>query len=175
MSNDITTLLLVLAPASLMLGAVYLVLRRMLEADQHRRKAEILIGAKQETIRIRLHAIEQLTVFMEQLSPMELVTRTTRSAARAADLQLLLLDVVRNEMAQYMRYQLYVSMDTWKLIVNAHTTTNMLINQAAAAVRPEEPAINLSKNLIESLKDLDALPTAIAIEALRKEAQCLFA
>ncbi len=174
-NNDITTILMVVAPAALVLASAYMILRRMLEADQHRRQAEIRIHTRQETLKIRLHAIEQLVALMEHLSPPELILRTARSANTAAELQMLLLDIIRKETDEYLAYQIYVSIDTWQLVVGARNTITSLVNQSAAELQPNEPAINLSKKIIENTKDLPNLPTADAIAALRHEAQHLFA
>ncbi|MDR3132891.1 MAG: hypothetical protein LBU42_02575 [Prevotellaceae bacterium] len=174
-NDDITTLLLVLAPATLVMASSYLLIRRMLEADLRRKKAEILFLRRGETLKIRFTAMERLVVLMERLSPAELLLRTTRQAATAGELQLLLLDAVRNEMERYQPYQLYVNVDTWQQVAAARNAIVALINQSAAEVRPDEPAIHLSKKILADLQALTALPTADAIAALREEAQHLFA
>ncbi|MDR2358416.1 MAG: hypothetical protein LBD87_01270 [Prevotellaceae bacterium] len=174
-NNDITTLLLVLAPAALVLASSYLLLRRMLDADLRRKQAEVLLLRRGETLKIRFSAMEQLVVLMERLSPAELLLRTTRHAATAEALQLLLLDTVRNEMGQYLPFQLYVNVDTWEMIVAARNSVISLINRSAAEVRPSEPAIHLSNKILSNLQALPAVPTVDAITALRKEAQLLFA
>lgn len=174
-NNDITTLLLVLAPAALVLASSYMLLRRMLDADLRRKHAEVLLLQRGETLKIRFAAMEQLVVLMEHLSPAELLLRTTRHAATAEALQLLLLDTVRNEMEQYLPYQLYVNVDTWHMVVAARNSVVSLINRSAAEVRPDEPSIHLSKKILTDLQTLPAVPTVDAIAALRKEAQLLFA
>jgi hypothetical protein len=174
MTNDITTLLLVLAPAALVLAASYTVLRKMIEADQRRRATELHLGARKETLQIRLHAMEQLVVLMERFAPTELVLRNTRNATTTAELHALLLDIVRKEMEAYLSCQLYVSLDTWQLIVSARNELVSLINRAAAEVPPNEPAIRLSKAIIETLQADAVVPTTDAIDALRKEAKRLF-
>ncbi|MDR2802316.1 MAG: hypothetical protein LBB31_03770 [Prevotellaceae bacterium] len=174
-NNDITTLLLVLAPAALVLASSYMLIRRMLDADLRRKQAEVLLLRRGETLKVRFAAMEQLVVLMEHLSPAELLLRTTRHAATAGELQMLLLDTVRNEMEQYLPYQLYVNVDTWQLVVAARNSIISLINQSAADVRPDEPAIHLSKKILTDLQTLPAVPTVDAIAALREEAKHLFA
>jgi hypothetical protein len=174
-NNDITTLLLALAPAALVMASSYLLIRRMLDADLRRKQAEVLLLRRGETLKIRFSAMEQLAVLMERLSPAELLLRTTRHAATAGELHLLLLDTIRNEMEQYLPYQLYVSVDTWLLVVGARNSVISLINQSATDVPPDAPAIHLSKKILTDLQTLPAVPTVDAIAALRKETQDLFA
>ena len=90
MNSDISTLLLVLAPSALVLAAAYMVLRRMIDADQRRRQLELRINTHAETLKVRLNAIEQLVMLMELLSPTDLLVRTTRHAATVSELQALL-------------------------------------------------------------------------------------
>ena len=174
MNSDISTLLLVLAPSALVLAAAYMVLRRMIDADQRRRQLELRINTHAETLKVRLNAIEQLVVLMELLSPTDLLVRTTRHAATVSELQALLLDLVRKEMTNYLSYQLYVSVDTWQLVLKVRNDLLTLINQSVAELRPDIPAIQLSKKMIDTLQQETEMPNAEAIEALRKEAQRLF-
>jgi hypothetical protein len=174
-TNDILTLLFILAPAALVAASSYMILRRMLEADLRRKQAEVLFHRRSEILKVRFTAMERLVVLMESLSPAELVLRTTRHAATAGELHRLLLDAVRSEMAQYLSCQLYVSMDTWQLITGARNSVVSLINQSAADVQPDEPAMHLSKKILTDLQQLPAVPTVDAIAALREETQHLFA
>lgn len=174
-NNDITTLLLVLAPAALVVASSYMLIRRMLEADLRRKQAEVFLLRRSETLKIRLSAIERLVMLMERLSPAELLLRTTRQADTAGELHLLLLDAIRNETEQYLPCQLYVSVDTWQLVTGARNSVISLINRSAADVRPNEPAIHLSKKILTDLQTLPAVPTTDAIAALREETQHLFA
>ncbi|MDR3351035.1 MAG: hypothetical protein LBN98_05275 [Prevotellaceae bacterium] len=174
-NNDITTLLLVLAPAALVMASSYMLLRRMLEADLRRKQAEVLLLRRGETLKIRLTAMEQLVALMERLSPQELLLRATRHAATAGELQLLLLDTLRSEMEQRLPCQLYVSVDTWQMVVAARNAIAALINRSAADVRPEEPAMHLSRKILTDMQALPPLPAVDAIAALREEAKLLFA
>ena len=174
-NNDITTLLLVLAPAALVVASSYMLIRRMLEADLRRKQAEVFLLRRSETLKIRLSAIERLVMLMERLSPAELLLRTTRQADTAGELHLLLLDAIRNETEQYLPCQLYVSVDTWQLVTGARNSVISLFNRSAADVRPNEPAIHLSKKILTDLQTLPAVPTTDAIAALREETQHLFA
>jgi hypothetical protein len=174
MTNDITSLLLVIAPAALVVASNYIILQRMIEADHHRRAIELRIHTRNETVKIRLHAIEQLMVLMERFSPAEFVLRYARNASIAADLQAVLLEAMRKEMENYLPFQLYVNIDTWQLVAGARNSLVSLINRATAALAPNEPAITLAKKIIEFAQaEQDSLP-ADAIEALRKEANLLF-
>jgi len=174
MNSEISTLLLVLAPSALVLVASYMVLRRMLDADQRRRQVELRVHSHGETLKIRLQAIEQLVVLMEQLSPTDLVLRTTRHATTVMELQSLMLETVRKEMVNYLQYQLYVGLDTWQLVVSTRNNLHTLINQSAAELPPDASAIQLSKKIIDAIQQEPEMPNAEALEALRKEAQRLF-
>jgi hypothetical protein len=163
------------APAALVAATAYVTLHKMLEADRLRRKTELLLHTQSDVLKLRLQGIEQLVLFMERLSPIELVLRTARSAATSAELQRLLLDTIRQEAEKYLPCQIYVGFDTWQLITGARNAVVSLVNQSAAALPPDETALCLSRKILDSVKELPALPTAEAIDALRQETQHLFA
>lgn len=175
MTNDITTLLLVIAPAAMVVASNYFILRRMIESDNHRRAVELRVHTHHDTLKIRLHAVEQLVVLMDHFMPAEFVLRHARGVSTTADLQATLLDAARKEMEQHLSLQLYVSVDTWQLVEGARNALASLINRAAAALPPDGPSLNLAKKIVELAQaEEDSLPSD-AISALRKETLRWFA
>ena len=50
-----------------------------------------------------------------------------------------------------------------------------MINQAAIEIRPEEPAIELSKKIIELQIELNSSPTQVALDYINKEVKDIIA
>ena len=119
----------------------------------------------------RLQAYERLILLMERISPSDLVMRYAAQGGSATDLQLLLLGAIRAEMEHNYTQQLYVSSNTWNYVIAARNWVSTIVNQAATALQPEEPAIALSKKIIELAAAEPAPPTAVAIKMLKAEAQ----
>lgn len=129
---------------------------------------------KDDFMHLRLQACERLILLMERISPTELVMRHSgNTGSTVADLQLRLLSSIRAEIEHNYSQQLYVSNDVWNYVIAARNGTCTLINQAATALPPDEPAIALSKRIIELSAGLNPLPTTTAIKAIKAEAQTI--
>ncbi|MDR0691450.1 MAG: hypothetical protein LBF69_00255 [Prevotellaceae bacterium] len=120
---------------------------------------------------LRLQACERLILLMERLEPTELVLRYNNRAGTVADLQLFLLNAVREETAHNYAQQLYVSNAVWTQVMAARNTVMNLINQSAGALQPGDPAVALSKKIIDNAALLDPQPTLSAIKAIKAEAR----
>jgi hypothetical protein len=120
---------------------------------------------------LRLQACERLILLMERINPTELVLRYTNRSGTVADLQLFLLNTVREETAHNYAQQLYVSNETWLQVMAARNTVMNLINQSAGALKPGDAAVALSKKIIDNAALLDPSPTLNAIKAIKAEAR----
>ena len=163
---DTNTLLLVLAVIFLVLAGYF--------NFRPKKKTNQPSGTDNSTTPLRLQAYERLILLMERLNPQELVMRYVSHAGTVADLQLLLLSAVRSETEHNFSQQLYVSNEAWTQVTAARNAVNTLINQAAAALSPEVPAITLSRKIIELSAMLNPLPTTAAIKILKAEARSMF-
>jgi hypothetical protein len=119
----------------------------------------------------RLQACERLILLMERINPTELVLRHTNRSGTVADLQLFLLNTVREETAHNYAQQLYVSNEVWSQVMAARNTVMNLINQSAGALKPGDAAVTLSKKIIDNTALLDPSPTLNAIKAIKAEAR----
>jgi hypothetical protein len=120
---------------------------------------------------LQLQAYERLILLMERINPTELVLRYHNRAGTAADLQLFLLNAVREETAHNYAQQLYVSNEAWTQVMAARNTIMNLINQSAGAMQPGDPAMSLSKKIIDNAAILDPPPTVNAIKRIKAEAR----
>jgi hypothetical protein len=120
---------------------------------------------------LRLQACERLILLMERINPTELVLRYTNRSGTVADLQLFLLNTVREETAHNYTQQLYVSNNAWAQVMAARNTVMSLINQSAGALQPGDPAVTLSKKIVDNAVLLDPPPTLHAIKTIKAEAR----
>jgi hypothetical protein len=172
--DTFTQLLIASLASGLMLfGAVYLVLRRMLAAESHRRSAELLKAAKEITLPLRLQAHERLLMLMERISPEALVLRLRRPDSDNAEFHAELIAAVRAEFEHNLSQQLYVSPELWSAIVLARNGVISCINTCAVSLQAKDSSMQLAKLLIEYHVTND-LPTAAAILQLKKEVTRLF-
>ncbi|MCL2097768.1 MAG: hypothetical protein FWH23_03295 [Bacteroidales bacterium] len=166
MKTDITTILLILAIIFALLAAYFTFFRSQ-------KKPTAVNLPKNDFDPLRLQAYERLIMLMERISPSELVMRYSGQGGSVGDLQLALLGAVRAEIEHNYTQQLYVSNEAWNYVITARNEVGAIINQAAATLQPEEPAIALSKKIIELSATETFSSTTRAIKVLKAEAQAI--
>jgi hypothetical protein len=165
MNNDITSILLVLALVALVLAS-FVQFKRKNPAKKGKATDNTL-----EMKAIRLQAYERLILLMERINPTELAMRYNGQADTVSTMQKLLLEAVRAETEHNYTQQLYISNTAWTQVMAARNTVMNLINQSATSLNPSDPAISLSKKIIDNAALLEPLPTLTTIKTLKAEAK----
>ena len=172
--NVIIEILKYTIPAIIVLITSAILIKQMIRNDQNRRNYEIALGNQKIITPIRLQAYERITLLLERISPESLIMRVNKPEYTAKQLQVELLNTVRSEFDHNVSQQIYVSSQVWEIIKNARTNTVKTINSSASRVKPDAPAFNLSKLILEDLMLQDKSPVSIALEALKNEVKKLY-
>ena len=164
----------ILIPASIVLYAVYLVVRSFVSRELELKKLEIRTRSIETVLPARLQAYERMTLFLERIQPQNLLIRLTNPGMNARDFQKLLLDEIRNEYNHNASQQVYMSEEVWNLIKNAKEDLIIAINEASMRVSAEGPGIELSKKIFEMTMDKKVDLINHALSELKKEIQQIF-
>lgn len=98
---------------------------------------------------LKLLAYERIILFIERMKPDSLVPRTLSTSLTCKEYQLLLIGEIRREFEYNISQQLYVSENTWTVTVNFKDNIITLINSASADCKPENPAGELARKILE--------------------------
>src|SRR5882672_12828496 len=139
----------ILIPASLVLYAVYLMVRSFIAREIELKKLEVRTRSIETILPARLQAYERITLFLERISPQNLLIRLSDPAYSAREFQKLLLDEIRNEYNHNVSQQVYMSEEVWNLVKNAKEDLTLMINEAASHMTPESKGIDLSRKIFE--------------------------
>ncbi|MBS1505635.1 MAG: hypothetical protein JSS79_03215 [Bacteroidetes bacterium] len=164
----------ILIPASLVLYAVYLVVRSFINREVELRKLEVRSRAIETILPARLQAYERITLFLERISPQNLLIRLNNPAFAARDFQKILLDEIRNEYNHNVSQQVYMSEEVWNQVRNAKEDLILMINESAGLVAPDSSSIELSKKIFEMVMNKKQDPIGHALSELKKEIQQTF-
>jgi len=132
-------------------------------------------SADDTTRHLQLQAYERLVLFSERISIPNLVSRLSQSGLPSArEMQMLMLESIKQEFEYNASQQIYVSPVAWEAVKNLKEQNMLLINQVASALPPDAKAIDLGKTLLEVVMNQKkgALHT-IVLEALNYEARKL--
>ncbi len=164
----------ILIPASVVLYAAFLMVRSFIQRDINMKKLEIRGKSIETVLPNRLHAYERMTLFLERMSPHNLLVRLNTGGISAKDFQQILLNEVRNEYNHNVSQQVYISEEVWELIRNAKEDLIVSINDAASEVGEGASSLDLSKKIFEKTMGKTVDPLAHALGELKREIQRIF-
>ncbi|RCR66835.1 DUF7935 family protein [Larkinella punicea] len=170
----IPDLVKLLVPAGLVLYGMYVTVKLMLEREAEKQRVDLKNRYASEVTPLRLQAYERMALFLERITPANLLLRLSSEAPVALDLQQLLLREIREEYNHNVSQQIYMSQAVWEEVQNAMNEVIMLVNEAAGQVPPESPALELSKRIFDIVIQKNSQPTAAGLKAVKDEVQAVF-
>ena len=163
-----------IVPAGLVLYGMYLTVKLLLEREADRHRYDVQAKYTESVVPIRLQAYERMVLFLERISPNNLLLRLGGSSTTVLEFQQRLLQEIRDEYNHNLSQQVYMSQKVWDQIQAAMNEVAVLINQASGDTRPDAPALELSKRIFERIIQKDRQPTADALRAVKEEIQAMF-
>lgn len=164
----------ILIPASVVLYAMYLVTRTFVQKEVELKKLEVRGRSIETILPNRLQAYERMTLFLERVSPQNLLVRLTTPGLPAREFHQLLLGEIRNEYNHNASQQVYMSDEVWSVIRNAKEDLIVTINDAASEMPMEATSLDLSKKIFEKTVNKPVDPIMHALTELKKEIQRTF-
>jgi len=171
--EEVLSFVKIIVPAALVLYASYLTLNTFLKGQLEQKALAKQAEKQQITLPLRLQAYERMAMFLERISPENLVIRVNQGDLSAQALQQLLLSEIRNEYNHNLSQQVYISHNLWQAILRAKEETNAVINESAGSLEENASSIDLARLLFSHLGQQAEDPIAIALQLLKEEAQQL--
>ncbi|MBT1709933.1 hypothetical protein KK062_16935 [Fulvivirgaceae bacterium PWU5] len=164
----------ILIPASIVLYLAYLLVRMFIEKEIELKKLEVRSRSIETLLPNRLQAYERMTLFLERISPQNLLVRLNAPGMPAREFHQLLLAEIRNEYNHNASQQVYMSEEVWNLLKGAKEELIVTINDASSEMGPESSSLDLSKKIFEKSVNKPVDPMAHALTELKKEIQRIF-
>jgi len=163
----------ILIPASLVLYAAYLLVRSFLAKEIELKKLEIRNRSIETVLPLRLQAYERMCLFLERISPQNLLVRLNPGTISAKEFHHVLLAEIRNEYNHNASQQVFMSEGSWELIRNAKEDLVVTINDASSEMGAESTSLDLSKKIFERVINK---PDSIshALTEIKREIQQIF-
>lgn len=159
----------ILLPSALVLYAMYLTIRSFLNKDVERRLIDVKLKNTEIVLPIRLQAYERMCLFLERISPGNLILRLNNSEYSAGEFQQVLLSEIREEYNHNLSQQVYMSDEAWTQVKNAMEEVIATINDAARQLSPEARSIDLARAIFETTIQQDLDPNGRALRFVKNE------
>lgn len=123
---------------------------------------------------LQLQAYERLVMLAERIALPNLISRANVGGMNAKEMQLLLLESIKQEYEYNATQQIYVSPVAWEAICNLKDQNMLIINQVAASLPAEASGMDLNRQLLEFvMSQKKGVLHTIVLEALNYEAKKL--
>ncbi len=175
MTESILEILKYVLPSIIVFLTAFFVLKSFFNNEMKKLEQQIRSESRKDTLPLRLQAYERLSVFLERISPVNLIPRTIQPGMNAQMLKQALVQAVRMEYEHNVSQQIYVSTNVWRTVSIVKDEIIKDINVLSASLPPDAPAKELSKRILEHyLESEHVLPTQQALDLLKVEVKKLF-
>ena len=106
----------IILPAGAVLYAVFLTVRMFLTKDLEKRLLELKMKNTDTIMPIRLQAFERVCLFLERISPNNLIMRVNDDVYKSGQFQQILLHEIRSEYNHNLSQQVYMSDESWNMV-----------------------------------------------------------
>ena len=121
---------------------------------------------------MQLQAFERLVILCERISLPNLISRVNQPQLSARDMQLMLIETIKQEFEYNASQQIYVSQAAWEAVRNLRDQTLLIINSIARTLPAEASAHDLNKGLLEAiLNQENAALHTFTLDTLNEEAR----
>lgn len=158
-----------LIPALLVLYAMYLTTKNILEKETERKEADLKLKNYETILPLRLQAYERLALLLERVSPNNIIRRLNNPSYSAKELQVLLVREIRDEFNHNLSQQIYVSEEAWTLVKKGIEDTISMINQSAYSLKEDAKSVELTKVIFSELLQAESSSINHALSQLKKE------
>ncbi len=171
--SEITTMSIFETVFVILMGVLFLATIWMItEFTSIKKDIKERTGINPETLKLRLQAYERLTLLAERISLQNLISRTPNAGLSSRQMQLSLVDAIKQEYDYNISQQVYVSTEVWKAVNNLKEQNIYVVNQLASTLPFKASGMDLNKQIIDFLiNNPKASLHNIVLDALNFEAK----
>ncbi len=159
----------IIIPAGLVLYAMYLIVKSFINAELDKKRLEVRSKSIETVLPNRLHAYERVCLFLERISPNQLIVRLNNGDYTSREFQQILLNELREEYNHNVSQQLYMSEESWELVKSAKEDLIVMINEAMSGLPADSTGVDLSKAIFEKSMQKESDPIQHALLTVKKE------
>lgn len=167
--DGIIDLLKITLPALFVVFLAAYFFDRMTRRNQDQNNQDRSLQREKILFPLQIQAYERLTILLERITPSPLVMRVNEQQMQSAQLQLALLQSIRDEFEHNVSMQIYVSDALWEQIVAARDEAAGIIQRAGSQVTPTDPSIRLCQVIFDLERNSGNRAIQTAMRTLKGE------
>lgn len=164
----------IVLPALLVLLGMYISIDSLLRKQMEKSLIELRLKSVETILPVRIQAYERMALFLERISPQNLILRVNQPGMTSGELQAIMLHEIREEFSHNLSQQVFMGQNTWMLIRNAMEDIVSVINTSAQEVNSDSPSIDLARHIFERLIQQGGDSVQKAMSELKNELAVYF-
>lgn len=166
-TSKILELLAYTLPALITGGVAYYFFDLHTKNEEGRRRYLLNKEAQKDALPLRLQAFERMVLFLERINPTKLLIRLTPFSSDKNDYENYLIAQIEQEFEHNLTQQIYMSDESWTIIITAKNATIQMIRKANMSERVDS-ADKLREVILSDLMDKQT-PSSAALSFLKNE------
>ncbi len=171
--DELFEILKILLPSLLILLAVIFLVNKYFKEEKQKRHQQIITKNQEIITPLRLQAYERIILFLERISPDNLIVRVDKQGYTCNQLHGELIKTIKAEFEHNLTQQLYITSGSWEEVRNAKGHLVHLINTAYEKVKPDQQSIHLSREILDMVVKEPKLYTTEVISLIKEEMDSL--
>jgi hypothetical protein len=164
----------IVLPSALVLYGMYLTVKSFLSKDFDNQLIKLKAKNTEVTLPLRLQAYERMSLFLERMTPNNLLIRLNDVNYNVGELQEILLFEIRQEFNHNLSQQIYMSDEAWQQIKDAIENLMAVINDCASELKKDEPSLQLVKKIFSKIIENQNDITSNALRFIKNEVRNYF-
>lgn len=160
-------------PALVVLLATWLVMYKFYKNEDDKRMWELKKLSQKEISALRMRAYERLVLLLERTTPEHLLAELNLNELTILQVQQRLMQTIRLEYDHNLSQQIYVTDETWAMVVMAKEQMIAFVNSIAQQMPPESSVLEYAKVLITAYASNGETANEQALRNLKNEARAL--
>lgn len=144
-----TSELLIAISIAVVLGSVLAYVLWLQRKQAKQGLTSIKAEGNQSTTPLKLQAYERLILLADRIAIPNLISRTNQPGLNVREMQVILLQTIRQEFDHNITQQIYVSPEAWDAVRNLKDQNMLIINQVASYLPESATGQDLNKSLLE--------------------------
>lgn len=162
-------------PSIVVFFTAYILVSKFIEENKTKLQYQKENSSKELMNPLKLQAYERLIVFLERISPQQLIMNNEIKGSTAREAKYIFSEAVKAEYNHNVSQQIYISPQLWSLIRVVKEEVLEFINTSAEASGAEGTGVDLCKIMVNRMMEENQQPTQKAIDFLKSEVKLYFA
>ena len=161
-------------PSLVVFLVCYVIINKAMEDHTARLQLELRKTTASLLTPLKLQAYERMILFLERISPQNLIIQYNDGIASANGLKHLMEAAVNQEFNHNLSQQIYVSNQAWNIIKVVKEEVIQLLHTTASSMNANSTGVDYSKAIVDRMMEENRIPTQKAIDFLKAEINLYF-